>query len=167
MKSLTLDDIWDIYTIHKIHSNEWTNVAHHYDLGSYPFEMKKGAKWYLKHGEMCSICMEPIHTLRNAHLTQCGHAFHKSCYALHMNYTLDEGVCPLCRHDSDYFSNKKYNCKTENFIDKVEDFWLHKEQYVIRTCDKHFLGMCDYCLDCIVYRKVHEAKQFLSKWWEQ
>ena len=77
-------------------------------------------KTYIKFGEMCSICFEPIISRKNAMITQCKHAFHKNCLkdwflcciriqdnerldSVIWNYVFDvfeKCVCPLCRGDT-------------------------------------------------------------------
>ena len=149
MQSITFENIWDIHSIHEVHLNEWTHEIYHYDLGSYPFEMKN-PRWYLKQGESCPICFESINSV---YLTQCGHGFHKSCYIQHMNYTYNCGLCPLCRNENDVFHTERYNMRNSNYLDHIENFWLHSDQYILRSCDQHHLGMCDHCIDCITYRR--------------
>lgn len=61
-------------------------------------------KTYIKSGEICKICFEPITSRHNARLTNCGHSFHKKCmndyyiYLLRFQPNLDIW-CPLCRGD--------------------------------------------------------------------
>jgi hypothetical protein len=112
------------------------------------------SKWYIKHSDQCSICLESITSLKNAYLTQCGHCFHKSCYANHMNYTYNYGVCPNCRQENNYFSFYKYNLKNTNFLDKLENFLLHTDKYILKECNSfHHLGTDNFCLDFLCYRK--------------
>jgi hypothetical protein len=63
-------------------------------------------KCYIRFGELCYICIDPIISKRNAWLTPCGHQFHRKClinnhrYRQKHNMTLEfsnEIPCPVCR----------------------------------------------------------------------
>lgn len=125
-------------------------------------------KCYIAFGEICSICMEPIVSKKNAWLTPCNHQFHRKClinnheYRRMHNMTLDftnEIPCPVCRdglvdccvglHDLN-----KYN--TKNGLDKLENFWLsiNIAPYLLcYKCNKG-LGMNISCETCEYYRNT-------------
>ena len=114
-------------------------------------------KHYIKIGEECSICYEPIFFKKNAFLTDCGHAFHLSC--IH-NYEManiynDRGIfCPMCRSDMGMYGDCGeiyYNSKKG--LDKLEDFWNNISYTIPTTCFNHILGLNNNCQDCINYRK--------------
>lgn len=80
----------------------------------------KKEKIYIRFGEECPICFEPIYFRNSAFLTPCGHAFHKKC--LHNAHTTrllicdnsseDKLYCPMCRHDVPtelFYNPMKYN----------------------------------------------------------
>lgn len=98
-------------------------------------------KTYLKFGDMCSICYEPIVSRQNAMILKCGHSFHKNCLKDWFlscirsqdderleNSDLDvwkQCVCPLCRGMSSIWygeciiGNDRYNYKGEReLVDK-------------------------------------------------
>jgi hypothetical protein len=130
-------------------------------------------KTYINPQEECSICLEQISTKSNAYLTNCGHAFHKSClfksYEISFNqyrpltsnlYNFFKFNCPLCRKHINY---PDFYCRypqwsvlreDKNYLDVLEEFWLSKDYTIGQLCyrsnNKHYLGMnnnCKYCLD--------------------
>lgn len=61
-------------------------------------------KTYIKAGEICKICFEPIMSRYNAILTNCGHSFHSKCMKDYYIYLLRfqpqyDIFCPACRGD--------------------------------------------------------------------
>lgn len=61
-----------------------------------------GVKTYIKVGDECPICLDPILAKTNAYLTCCGHAFHKRCIltAYHtqiFEWNIFSFRCPICR----------------------------------------------------------------------
>ena len=48
-------------------------------IGCQDIKCRFKTKTYIKFNEECCICMESIIHKSNAHLTECGHAFHKKC----------------------------------------------------------------------------------------
>lgn len=125
-------------------------------------------KVYIKPGEECAICLDPIIQKSTAYLTSCGHSFHKSCAFQAYNskknnrYTFS---CPLCRASLGYpdfyyryTANFKYHDKKNcNMLDLLEDFWLSKDLISIEPCKNgynHDLGMKNGCKRCIKYRET-------------
>ena len=113
-------------------------------------------KHYIKIGEECSICYEPIYYKSNAFLTDCGHSFHTSCINEWIIFSCLAGKCPVCRQDMGYFEIQRYSIK--NRLDKLEEFWLNKDTTVPSLCDgfrefDHLSGTNKYCNNCIKYRK--------------
>jgi Ring finger domain len=123
-------------------------------------------KCYIGFGEQCSICLEPIVSKTNAHLTPCGHPFHRKClidnyqYREKHNMTLEfsnEIPCPVCRTGLVWccvgFENlDKYN--TENGLDKLENVLLSISIAPYLSCYKcnKGLGMNKSCNICECYR---------------
>lgn len=125
-------------------------------------------KCYIRFGEICSICTDPIITKSSAWLTPCGHSFHRKClienfqYRLNNNMTIEysnEIPCPICRtghiwccvglENIDRFNNY-------NGLDKLENFWLSidlKQYLMCYKCDKG-LGMNKSCINCENYRNT-------------
>jgi hypothetical protein len=126
-------------------------------------------KCYIKPGEECPICMDPITTKSTAYLTTCGHSFHKLCIfkCMEKKWTDKYGSCfhcPMCRtnlgmdiHDI----NERYNYGSIkcNNLDLLENFWLKKDftiAYICRNKFDHYLGMKRGCQKCENY--VSEGK---------
>jgi Ring finger domain len=123
-------------------------------------------KCYIGFGEICSICLDPIISKRNAQLTSCGHQFHRKCIVENHVYrqmhrmTLEysnEIPCPVCRsglveccvglEDMDRYHS-------ENGLDKLENFWLSMwiaPYLMCWTCNEG-LGMNMGCKTCETYR---------------
>lgn len=60
----------------------------------------KPATSYMKWGQVCVICFDPIVNQQNAYLTECNHAMHKACITSlwnSTNFSSMEFKCPLCR----------------------------------------------------------------------
>lgn len=61
---------------------------------------KDPATCYMKWGETCMICLEQITNQKNAYLTECNHAIHKTCVTSLWNTNHFANMafkCPLCR----------------------------------------------------------------------
>lgn len=114
-------------------------------------------KHYIKFGEECPLCYEPIFYKKNAYLTDCGHSFHLSCihsYEMANLYSLTGVFCPMCRSDMGMFTGVGeiyYNSKRG--LDKLEDFWNNISYTIPTPCFNHILGLNNNCQDCINYRK--------------
>ena len=128
-------------------------------------------KCYIRPGDECSICYEPILTKTSAYITNCGHHFHKMCLVKYLNvkwlstkYT-STAKCPMCRcslghpdfvqrYRDSYFS---VNYENENELDKLEDFWISQNYKLPLFCSndyKHYLGIKNNCWCCKVYRET-------------
>lgn len=133
-------------------------------IGDHNTQCKLNKKCYIRPGEDCPICYEPILTKTNAYLTECGHAFHKSCMSKCIEtkwlckYDGDFN-CPICRHHLGYLEiTKRYS--SENVLDKLENLWISKENDIPIFCSRnynHYLGMHDSCYICEKYRKTGEV----------
>ena len=132
-----------------------------------PCDFKR--KVYIKQGEECSICLDPITTKNTSYLTPCGHSFHKTCIfnaftAIARNKR--NFRCPNCRSnlgDPDIycrytavFKERELDSSANNhFLDTLEEFWLAKDYTMIQTCrnvNTHYLGMNKDCKYCLQYR---------------
>ena len=106
---------------------------------------------YMKIGEICAICISPILHKVNAHLTCCGHSFHKTCMLTAMHHAdlseLDI-VCPICRTDlgSD-IGDVFHRYQNGTGLDKLENYTLRKEYMFPDICFLHYL-MNKTCKDC-------------------
>jgi hypothetical protein len=118
---------------------------------------------YISFGQECPICMEPITSSRNAHLTSCGHGFHVSCLIRAKAASNDAGTrncCPMCRHrmglDIEYLCDRYSD--DAGSIDAVENFWLKYPNMapvmcgMQRTHSPHALGVRRDCRKCQEYR---------------
>lgn len=125
---------------------------------------------YIKPGDECPICYEPILTKMSAFITCCGHHFHKKCLFkciktkwLSTSYT-STAKCPMCRcslghpefvqrYKASYFN---IHYKNNNELDKLEDFWISQEYRLPEFCSNrydHYLGMSKDCFCCKAYRE--------------
>ena len=125
-------------------------------------------KSYIKPGQECPICLDPIIHKSNAYITSCGHGFHKSCivpsYLSKMKHK-SHGTynCPMCRASigsAIEYINERYNC--ENMLDTLENFWYRYNVAMPMVCDSiystdtyhHFLGVNTNCHECLSYRNT-------------
>jgi len=130
-------------------------------------------KHYIKIGEECPICLNPILHRKEAYLTDCAHSFHCHCIASNYNTNYEYGYkCPICRQDVGIFDDCKHRYSEDkcisNSLDKLEDFWNnidtdcpHKCYYVFSNGDTnyrtvHDLGMKQNCKRCKIYRTTGE-----------
>ena len=120
-------------------------------------------KCYIKQGEECPICIEPIMNKTNAYLTCCGHSFHKLCIfkafqQKNIDNVHDKFNCPVCRTylgTDMYEIFVRYNCKPGS-LDFIENFLLTKEYIIPYICSRgedHYLGLNSNCISCKRYRK--------------
>ncbi len=121
-------------------------------------------KAYVRHGEECSICYEPITSKRNCWLTFCGHTFCRKCLIQsRVAYTIPvwngQFPCPLCREILPYdFSENLNEYSMPNGLDRLESFWDSIEFRTPWQCSgtgwekNHNLGMKKECPDCQSYR---------------
>lgn len=125
-------------------------------------------KCYIKPGDECPICYEPILMKSSAFITSCGHHFHKKCIFKYMETKweissyISSVKCPMCRsslghpdfvqrYRSSYFT---YNYDDEDHLDKLEDFWISKNYKIPVYCNNkynHYLGFNKSCLICKIY----------------
>jgi hypothetical protein len=114
-------------------------------------------KHYIKFGEECSICYEPIYSKPNAFLTDCGHCFHKTCISKWLISTSLEAGCPICRQDIGLFEFSRY--ASTKGLDGLEEFELNKDIRLPEYCGGyddgklHIMGIGKNCPDCIKWRK--------------
>jgi hypothetical protein len=180
-RSVSLDNIFS-----KIDNTHWWSFYENYDINDERFiavnpidiceEMDINRnlqnKNYLKIGEECSICLNPINSRSDAYLTDCGHPFHCKCISDNYSINYEYGSnCPLCRQDIGDFTNIKnkyinygYNDKNR-LLDKLEDFWNNININIPRKCyyllnngeinyrTIHNLGMNKKCRVCKIYRE--------------
>jgi hypothetical protein len=128
-------------------------------------------KCYIKFGDLCSICIEPILTKSSAWLTPCSHVFHRKCLIRNFQYRTihemtisfsNEIPCPVCREGHvdccvGLDTLGKY-IHTENGLDRLENFWqtINLMSYIsCYKCDQG-LGMNKQCINCENYRKTGE-----------
>lgn len=131
-------------------------------IGEQTTKCRFKVKSYIKIGEECPICFESIQHKKNAYLTGCGHAFHRKCLfnTIQSKWEIKPFStikCPMCRSKLGYpemFERYTYDYNRDNFLDRLEDFWLCKEYRMPDFCNsgKHYLGMKKNCRRCINYR---------------
>ena len=144
------------------------------EIGIHKSKYNLKTKCYIPYLEDCSICFDKISHKKNAILTDCGHAFHRSCL-VHYHDTLRKQKfivhlkCPLCRTNiGNPLFYERYNsyCKEYNAMDNLENYWLYEKDYtLIRMCPLketssspfHYLGMNHQCTDCQKYRQTGQV----------
>ena len=159
MKSLALEDVFTtvLYSDWYFDYDLPFGKLHIGNLGRRP-NLK--IKAYIAPGEECPICLEEILHKSNAHLTLCGHAFHKTCF--HELYRRSPGIdpsCPVCRDDLMYEELSETTYFSESGLDKLEDFWMNKDIAIPCPCLKyhrtdHFAGACKDCSGCLKWRRT-------------
>ena len=123
-------------------------------------------KSYIKIGEECPICFDPIIHKKNAYLTGCGHAYHRKCVfnSIQAKWEIKPYStlrCPMCRSNLGYpemFERYNYSYDKNTSLDRLEDYWVSKEFRMPGFCSfgKHYLGMKNNCSNCINYRNTGE-----------
>lgn len=119
-------------------------------------------KSYVKIGDECPVCLEPIFHKINAYITGCGHAFHRNClfkvfetkWKMKPYSTLK---CPICRASQGFPEMLERYDTDGNEIDILENFWITKDYNMGTFCYKnHHIGMKKDCSMCIKYRNTGE-----------
>lgn len=94
---------------------------------------------YIVEGSECPICYEPIVSHKNAYLTECNHAFHKTCLTkwYEAKETKENSVdCPMCRQDPGEFDwildGMMFNKTNARF--SLEDFEMYPSYIPIQKC---------------------------------
>lgn len=135
-------------------------------IGDISLPCRMNTRQYIKIGEECPICIEPIIHKTNAYLTGCGHAFHKTCLLKTMEAKWEEKLysvihCPMCRRSIGLPEfHKRYNTDikddgTIHCLDELENFWITKDYVMCQPCKKdHYMGMRINCKKCMEYRKM-------------
>jgi hypothetical protein len=131
-------------------------------IGEQDIACRLNVKTYIKIGDECSVCLDPIFHKTDAYLTGCGHSFHKKCLCKVFKAKWEVKPfsalkCPLCRAGlgcPDLFV--RYNYESKNQLDRLENFWITKDCLIPDLCDrgKHYLGMKNNCQMCTQYRKT-------------
>lgn len=142
------------------HYNELVNPI---TIGFTDTECDVMRKTYIKPGQECAICLDPIIRKSEAYLTGCGHGFHKLCATkmFHMQIQMNKTSsfrCPMCRCNLGMpCIPEKYNSFSfdKNGLDKLEDFWNYFDYQELIYCDNgHVEGMNKDCMLCTKYRKL-------------
>jgi len=125
-------------------------------------------KHYIKIGEECPICYEPIYTKKTALLSDCGHCFHNYCIAerdkiTELNFKSLLGQCPYCRQSMGMYECEKIRYQTlegpTKYSDAIENYWDNCNLLLPMTCEpyliieKHYLGFKKDCTKCKNYRE--------------
>jgi len=136
---------------------------------------------YIKIGEKCIICFDPIYKKNDALLTDCGHYFHNSCVQKYYEMNFKQvGNCPLCRQDIGEGSTNQIYCNSKKILDKLEDFWMHSATLIPKKCYElkidvegirsmnyiHDLGMNAQCVKCLDYRQGKYKLYFMDQAWQ-
>lgn len=139
-----------------------------YKCKKIPIEETLKTKHYIRIGDECCICYDPMYFKSNTVLTNCGHGFHYKCllnyfYKNYNNYS----ICPLCRQkvgNIDGIKERYYFNFSNNYIDILDDFYNIIESKIPKKCipfyknidghlPLHDIGMNNRCFSCFNYRK--------------
>lgn len=109
-------------------------------------------KEYIRFGEECPICYEPIFSKHNATKTECGHVFHASCLTNFFCKCHDCTTykCPMCRSEikESITESKSVFYNSKNAFDELEDFWrLYDRKMLVpswKTLNTTFETLCRY-----------------------
>ena len=131
-----------------------------------PIKETLKTKHYIKIGEECSICYEPMYFKSNTVLTECGHAFHYKCLMTYYDKNYNNYcICPYCRQDVGNIHGIKeryYYTFTNNSLDLLDDFYNNIDYKIPEKCISyhrynhfplHDIGMNKHCILCCIYRK--------------
>jgi len=86
------------------------------------------------HTRICNICLDPICTSNNEHVTKCNHLFHTGCFS---KWIQVDNTCPCCRTKLNtyiYINLKIYRNCTSNGA--YTTFWLKTNKF--HTVDECF-----------------------------
>lgn len=159
----------------KLYCEDYVQSVKPFTIGDQDADCDFKIKCYIKPGEECPICYESIISKSSAHITSCGHCYHKKCLFKYIeskwNSTsyMTTARCPMCRcslghpdfvqrYHNSYFS---YNYENDNELDKLEDFWISKDYKLPTFCTNrydHYLGFDKSCFLCNNYIKT--GKEF-------
>lgn len=162
---MMLEDVYDLYEHDDDRNENKNNLLIPLKIGNDDGRPSLKIKRYIKQFEECPICYDPISHKSNAYLSECGHAFHKSCiYNAYESKQLTKLYsafrCPMCRSmigGDVYNFPQKYNCidvKCINYLDELENFEIMRRYAMPSICIYgHYLGMKLDCNNCELYRQ--------------
>ena len=145
------------------------NCVNPFTIGNQNIPCSFKRKTYIRPGEVCPICIDPILKKSEAYLTCCGHSFHKLCIfkcfeSKSMNKYASNFKCPVCRKnqgmDMDDI-NYRYDAMSGS-LDEVENFNIRNKYMRAEQCPSnynHYLGMNQNCSKCIKYRKTGRTEE--------
>lgn len=119
---------------------------------------------YIRPGDECPICCDPILTKTSAFITDCGHYYHKKCLFKYIKTKWDSTKfttvvrCPMCRCSLGH-PNFIQRYRDSNQLDYLEDFWLSIDYKIPEYCCKgynHYIGNNKTCINCKNYREKGE-----------
>lgn len=130
-------------------------------VGDITLPCRKNIRSYIKIGEECPICLDPIIHKTNAYINGCGHAFHKTCVMKTMESKWQRKLysvikCPMCRTSMGVpdVLYTRYNRDNNHYnsLDELENFWLTKDYIMCEPCSEdHSLGMNPSCQKCMAF----------------
>lgn len=110
---------------------------------------------------ICPICLMLINKYNNAYLTECGHAYHKTCIMTALEYSCKSLLhirlnCSLCRKNLDVISIEEsvQMFDINNVLDEVDNFWLTIQYNMRDICiastktNRHFYACDKMCKIC-------------------
>ena len=144
--------------------NEYIKVKNSYKIIQVPKSTEENLKikHYIKFGEECPICYEPIFLKNTAYLSDCGHSFHRECIHKWTMTTFLNGRCPVCRQDFGDYDCQRYLKKKG--LDSLEEFWINSNTIRPHLCRfndnyTHISGTNKYCIECMEFRKCKKQNK--------
>lgn len=103
-------------------------------IGDPTLPCRMEVRTYIPMGATCPICIEGIYSKKNAYLTGCGHAFHKSCIKSVLQFRGQRNlICPFCRANLGRPEIKGRYGHTNSELDCLENFWMEIDNDTLKT----------------------------------
>ena len=129
-------------------------------------EQSLNRRSYICIGESCSICMDSVIHKRNAWITYCGHAYHRTCLVQYYHSYMKRVKpytncvpCPLCRAEIPTCCTgidvSRYQCRVKNELDVLENIHVTFDLLFPAACYKcdKWVGMNKHCKICLKFRE--------------
>ena len=127
--SLTIDDVFHVFDKSTNDIMYSFSIKENNNDRKYTFK----DKLYIKIMDECPICLESIASKKNAYLTNCGHAFHKTCiHELVFNNV--NASCPVCRNIHGIGPVNLFSDDYHRYKNKNDDYEFYGEFKYPRYC---------------------------------
>jgi hypothetical protein len=164
IKMSTSEEVFALYEKNQLFDTK--KIIEPLTIGDPSIPCRFSVKTYIRPGEECAICLDKIQLKKDAYLTGCGHAFHRSCLFKTLESKWREKLfrvlaCPLCRCKlgiPEFLERYAIQDQDPNHLDIIENFWLTKDFLLPHFCSYtkkkiHYLGMSRCCKQCKEYQE--------------